>query len=1463
MVVPMPGGPASKAANRYEHLWTVLRVCELLEGTVGSIRLEPPGDAGVGIEMEVEIDGAIWAEQAKSSAKKWTIHELAKEGVLAAAKAQIDSGRNFRLVASSSASDLSTLVDRSRKTESYEEFTESLGQLRGSHLAQVAQAWEVSNEDARLLLLKVTVEQYSRDALTRIVSTTLRRLFVDDPDVVIGEMRNFCDEHLHLRLAAPQIWSHLESKGIRRSLIVGDSSIIGSLRGTVGRQRYRVERAAPSVGFVRRSDADEILGKLLDPNGAQLMVVDGRAGTGKSKVAFDVAAQLDSEGWHVALARMDGNATASTARELGHRMGLTESPSVLLAGVADGRPALLVVDQLDAVSTYSGRMSDNFTSVTEAISEAERMDNLKVMLVVRTADLDADPRMVSLLRREEQVERHTVGVLDVDDIKAHLARHDMPVPASATTLELLRTPLHFSVFTRLDDRSRAEQYRTLQDLYQEYTAQVRRNIEQQVGDLDWVSITAAIVTHMSRNEVLTAPAHLLDGANQSEVAALMSEGVLVKDNSGIAFFHESYFDYLFARSFVGDGGDLCDFLVQSGQYLFRRAQTRQVLEYLVGADRDRFRETVVALLADEQVRSHLKAVAIHVLSQIQPAPEDWQALEEVAWSDSPVRSKLIGLLHLTGWFDAADQLGRWERWLKDSERVDEVFSRLIFVARDRPMRVAELVRPYIGKSEQWRLRLRDLVAWSLNSGLVDLTDQLITKGQLDDIRGPIAVNSDFWTLLHSLSQDDPAGAARLVGAFLFRGLARARQVSAADPFESGHLSEDSSSQSESVIVDVASGAPAAFIDNVLPFVICLVVQTQNQPSPGRLPRSRRWAWQHRSTVHTVPDAVFAGTERALRALATDNPEACSTVLRDLRNAENYQLRFLACRALTATDNSNNAIGWLLSDTRNLALGWADSPSWASRELIERHSVDCSPEVFDKLQTALLAYTPPWDERPFRGRDRYELMSALDSTRLSTFATHKLHELERRFPKSPPTPPRPIEAHWVASPIEEDSSKLMSDEHWTRALKKHTGTETRLTPDGKSVGGTTQLAQQLGTRAKEDPERFARLALQFTADIPVEAMNQTLQNTEGALGTDLLADLCEHAHRTYASAVGRWVCRAIARVDGVDSRLVQLISVYAQDTDPTLESTMTYGPGWDVMTAGLNSTRGQAALTAARVLFGGNDHIDALIPTVSALALDELLAVRVCAAEAVLALLNHTPETALNLAEGLFDTAIEVLNAPTSQRLLTYAVLRDPDRFISVVAEALAGPPEIAEAGGQIWAVAHQQGRLTGSVPTDVRELPTMARHGAAEVFARQVVDSLEILALLLNDDDDQVRKTAVRALFRIDEMSTTSDQEALLNAYLGSEAFPAHLDHVIHRLKEITTTLPSNTIDICEQAIGSAGANLGDVTTVHYGMGRDLIAIVLRLYRQGGKTLRVRCLDLIDRLTELNAYDTAALDNER
>ena len=42
----------------------------------------------------------------------------------------------------------------------------------------------------------------------------------------------------------------------------------------------------------------------------------------------------------------------------------------------------------------------------------------------------------------------------------------------------------------------------------------------------------------------------------------------------------------------------------------------------------------------------------------------------------------------------------------------------------------------------------------------------------------------------------------------------------------------------------------------------------------------------------------------------------------------------------------------------------------------------------------------------------------------------------------------------------------------------------------------------------------------------------------------------------------------------------------------------------------------------------------------------------------------------------------------------------------------------------------------------------------------------------------------------------------------------------------------------------------------------NLISIVLRLYRQGDATTRLRCLDVIDQLSESRAYDLDQKLNE-
>ena len=232
---------------------------------------------------------------------------------------------------------------------------------------------------------------------------------------------------------------------------------------------------------------------------------------------------------------------------------------------------------------------------------------------------------------------------------------------------------------------------------------------------------------------------------------------------------------------------------------------------------------------------------------------------------------------------------------------------------------------------------------------------------------------------------------------------------------------------------------------MLPFVVAVSMNHQRQLGQEHLPCSDSWSIRYRGTAYGLKAVVFKAITDALEKLACDQPEECRTVIRDLRHAESEELRFLACRAITVMNDSDDAIDWLLSDIRNFALGWSDSAVWAARELIEKHSVTCSPLLFKRLEESLLGYSRPVEKAypKWRGYSRYQLLSAMHRPRLSKLARRKLGELERRLGKAPLEPPRSIEVRSVESPIPEDSTPHMSDDDWIRALTETHGRPARL------------------------------------------------------------------------------------------------------------------------------------------------------------------------------------------------------------------------------------------------------------------------------------------------------------------------------------------------------------------------------------------------------------------------------------
>ena len=86
----------------------------------------------------------------------------------------------------------------------------------------------------------------------------------------------------------------------------------------------------------------------------------------------------------------------------------------------------------------------------------------------------------------------------------------------------------------------------------------------------------------------------------------------------------------------------------------------------------------------------------------------------------------------------------------------------------------------------------------------------------------------------------------------------------------------------------------------------------------------------------------------------------------------------------------------------------------------------------------------------------------------------------------------------------------------------------------------------------------------------------------------------------------------------------------------------------------------------------------------------------------------------------------------------------------------------------------------------------------------------------------------------------------------------------MYALGQLPAEMPTNAITACERAVEITGADLADPSTSSSLTGLHLTTVVRRLYRQGDQDMRVRCLDIIDRLFEFNLYGLEpALDDER
>ncbi|WP_244930362.1 hypothetical protein [Nocardioides sp. W7] len=1476
-MAPRPGGETDKIGNRYELAWTIRHALYcILDASRSLTPEESDVELGKGSEFTYVAGSRVEIHQLKrqdGNSNQWNIKTLNRLNIFAAAAEHVAAGHDYHFVSLVPCGPLRELSERARKSSDLQAFTrnwltnelsDAFDELAATEvLGSPAAAWstlrgmwfEVHDEHDIVRVNGMLAELSLEGTTGHLASLALG-------DIVLG--------NLGKRLVRANFLEELQEHGIKPLAASSRASTAEQVRAVTTSWRSTVQRELlqPAIG---RSEATE-LASALQVNRVGLVV--GTAGGGKSAALEQLAESAVDSGAEILAFRLDRLDRFASTVDLGRQLGLDGSPAAALAMAADGRDAYLVIDQLDAVSLASGRMPESFDVVVDLIGEALSVSGMRVVLACREFDVDNDHRIRALAARPD-LQTVPVALLSTEAVEHAVTEMQLdPTSLSASQRELLRTPLHLVLLSSIAGQADALAFESKGSLFEAFWQRKRQAVKARRDTVRYAEVLARIANAVSDRQVLSVPIEVLDEDDLIDDAnVLVSEHVLAQQDDRIAFFHEAFFDYTFARQWVSRSENLVDFLQRDEQELFRRSQIRQILQHLHERDADRFLSELEALLISPAVRYHIKETALAVLANLQsPTSDDAAVALKVAASKPSFESRIWQQLRRPQWFARLYDDGPIAEWLDSDDQVwkDRAANIMLSGTVQHGGAVVELL--------QARQHLPDYLLWVRS--VVSTADlhkfRPLFDVFLDAVRSGAYRDADqeLWLSAHELAEHEPAWAIELLQA---RFIDPADALAVDDDGKVINLALRDYSLSE-LVRTAAAAEPRQFLDVVVPYLReVMAVAAYDPRDDDGVVRDRHFSMRYPDEDHDereLEDVLFAAAMRALEDVGRSTPAELRPVLETL-SADPYEAsQFLLYRALIAAcpEFADWSASLLLQGGTRLRCGYMSDSTWVARELVAAIAPHLTDAVHLQLELAVRDLKDRYESRRSGGRAAFTFLSALDESRLSADGTRRLGEYRRKFGANEPPAPTGIRGGFIGSPIAPDASAKMSDDQWLRAMAKYGTDETNW---DSFTGGARELSRALQEQVKTDPSRFTKLALRFTADFNPSYGDAILMGFgDAVVGTDEDAEHVYTAVR-HISSLGhedneRWLGTAIRRFNRqAPLDLVELILDRAlHAADPVDDSPVFVRQGDDGKSAkdlhgnGINTTRGTMAEALGDLLVFDVDgtRTELVRPHLETLASDPVLYVRSCVAHTIAASLRHARPDAVRAFERLIEAEDVLLASGLVQQLMLYIGNVNPDAIDPVIARMLASDNhEAREAGGALAAFAS----LEWSRPELMAQAlaaDEWVRRGAADVAAGRVDrtsnSQLATAALLelMNDNNEDVRKEAAGVAAHLRDLPLRPYAQLLI-ALIESPAYDQATPQLLITLQHAPDKVDDLVLRAARRFLEIFGDEAADIRHGAAGDARYISELVVRgLAQSRDRSHRAALLDVLDRLLELGVY---------
>lgn len=403
---------------------------------------------------------------------------------------------------------------------------------------------------------------------------------------------------------------------------------------------------------------------------SRLALVYGKAGAGKSVVMHDVLEALQVRSDYLVLGLKSDQIAFVDKDDLARKMHLAKPIQTVIEEMARKyQRVVLLVDQIDALSLSLSANRTPLRSLLNLIKNVHTIHNVRVVISCRPYDLEYDPLLDTLeIKHKWEIKDFTRA-----QVEMILAANHREQRVSDSLLSFLGNPLNLYLFLKVDNSEQLPSQLSVDVLYHQlWRKYILDNSVRTVDKSRLLSLLDNIVSKMYERQELAVHSFEFETEHDQELQYLLTNGLLLKTGNGhIQFFHQTLFDYVYARRFIESGKKLLDVLKNQHQGFFIRSSVKIILAFLREKNHKDYLATIDRLIfAKDQDRKdvfryHLKSLAIsNMVYTDYPFPDELNWIERKLFTDETYMELVFDSVNSRDWFNAIwreiDKKGGWK-----------------------------------------------------------------------------------------------------------------------------------------------------------------------------------------------------------------------------------------------------------------------------------------------------------------------------------------------------------------------------------------------------------------------------------------------------------------------------------------------------------------------------------------------------------------------------------------------------------------------------------------------------------------------------------------------------------------------------------------------------------------------------------------------------------------------------------